>query len=790
MADLTKPTEDDIREDDHEYNPAVEPKSAKAWLNLLRESEDAFDDYNMHCDRIDKLFANLQRLANKARDKEFSMFWANMEVIKPAIYAKAPVPVVVPKFKDRRPVYQAASELMERCCIVAFDLTRINELMLLCRDDLAMISRGVAWCRYESSKSDNYYDSERVCIDFKNRRDFLHSVSRNWREVTWVAAASYLTRTEARKRFRKHSGDEYQEADYKVDRDTKEIGGADNRERAKFWEVWDKSTRRVVWVAEGCDKLLDDSEPHLDLLNYFPCPQPAYGTVQRGSLVPVPDVLQYKDQLEEMNLLTGRIHALSEALEAKGFYPAGGVELAEAVETAVKTQTSGRLLVPISNWAAFGGSKEVIIWLPIDMISATITALVTLRKQVIDDIYQIMGLSDIMRGDTEAQETLGAQQLKTQYGSARVKDKQGELARLARDLVEITSEIITEKFDPVTMIEMSQTELPTQQMQQQQIKQIQQQMQQQQQQAQQLMQNPQAKQMLQSNPQQGQQAMQMFQQLMQKGQESIQKISDQPSIDQVLKFLKNNRIKSFVLDIETDSTIMADEMGEKQRRTEFVGVLSQLLPQLGMMVAQQPNTAKFCGELLKFSIAPFRAGRSMDGAIDELVQQMEQMGQGQKPDDPITAKAKADKEVEQMKLTYAKEKDTADRELKKQEIQFKGQIELQKAKGDPQQMQQEAMHKQQEHQQKLQLGQQKMATDAQHHQGMLMQAAAKTQAEREKAGMQMQTEAAKLDAQSRMNEQKASQAAQMHQDKRVGMQQAAQIKQQQMLQPKPMPRGR
>ena len=425
MTDQTKPTGEDLREDDFEYDPSVEPKSSKAWLNLLRESEEAFDDYHDHCDKIEKLFANLQRLSNKARDKEFSMFWANMEVIRPAIYAKAPVPVVVPKFKDRRPVYQAASEFMERCCVVAFDLTQINELMLLVRDDLAMISRGVAWCRYESGKGDGYYDSERVCIDFKNRRDFLHSVSRNWREVTWVAAASYLTRTEARKRFRKHSGDEYQQAEYKVDRDTKEVGGADSRERAKFWEVWDKNSGRVVWVAEGCEKLLDDSDPHLELLNFFPCPKPAYGTVQRGSLVPVPDVLQYKDQLEEMNLLTGRIHALSEALEAKGFYPAGGVELAEAVEAAVKTQTSGRLLVPISNWAAFGGTKDVVIWLPIDMISATITALVTLRKQVIDDIYQIMGLSDIMRGDTEAQETLGAQQLKTQYGKRSCQGQAG-----------------------------------------------------------------------------------------------------------------------------------------------------------------------------------------------------------------------------------------------------------------------------------------------------------------------------------------------------------------------------
>ena len=228
-----KPTEQDMRAEDDEFNPAVEPKSAKAWLNLLLESEDAFEDWNNHCDNIDKQYANLERLAQMAREKEFQMFWANCEVLKPSIYAKPPVPVVVPKFKDRRPVYQQASEVMERCCNVAFDLTRINDLMMLVRDDLSMNSRGVAWCRYESGNDDDsQYHHEKVCIDFKSRRDFLHSISRNWREVTWVAGASYLTRTEARKRFKKHSGDAYQEAEYKVDKDSQRRSAAPTRASA------------------------------------------------------------------------------------------------------------------------------------------------------------------------------------------------------------------------------------------------------------------------------------------------------------------------------------------------------------------------------------------------------------------------------------------------------------------------------------------------------------------------------------------------------------------------------
>src|SRR6187401_2247931 len=285
MSDTSRPPspadDDDIRHDDLEFNPQLEPKKSRAWLNLLIESEKAFEDWNKHCDYIDKQYANSQRLADRVRVKEFQMFWANTEVIGPSIYAKPPNPVVVPKWKDHRPVPQAASEVLERCVTVAFDLAHINELMLQVRNDVALIGRGVAWCRYEPKGEG--YDYEKVCIDFKHRKDFLHSVSRNWSEVTWVAGASYLTRQEARDRFEPTSGDDYKEAEYKVDLDIKEVGGTDNRERAKFWEIWDKANKRVVWVAEGVEDILDEDDPHLDCQDFFPCPKPAYGTLQRGS---------------------------------------------------------------------------------------------------------------------------------------------------------------------------------------------------------------------------------------------------------------------------------------------------------------------------------------------------------------------------------------------------------------------------------------------------------------------------------------------------------------------------
>jgi len=734
IAEELAPTSEDERAGDTEYNPAMEPEKALAWLNMLKESEKAFEEWNECCDNLEKLYANLASLRSLTRDKQFNLFWANLEILKPSIYAKAPVPVVVPKFKDRRPLYQVTSELLERCSIVAFDLTRIDDLLKLVRDDLATTGRGVPWCRYEPADEERR-KPEYVCVDHKGRRDFLHSLSRNWREVTWVAAASYMTRPQAAARFKMYSKDEYQKADYKVDKEQKEIGGGDNRERAKFWEIWHKTMNTVVWVAEGCEFVLDVAEPRelADLNNFFPCPQPAYSAVQPGSLIPVPDVLQYKDQLDEVNTLTARLHALAQYLEVKGFYPAGSAEISDAVQAAIRMKSPGRVLVPISNWAAFGGSKEVIIWMPIDMIANTITSVIAVRKQIIEDIYQIMGLSDIMRGATDPGETLGAQQLKSQYGSVRIRDKQGEMVRVARDVEEISAEIMCSEFAFDTLMQMAQMEIPTDQEQQQKMFALAQQLQQIQQQAMQQMQQaqaaPGAQQLAtQQNPEGLKQLEQQYMKL--KG--NIEDERNKPTQEQIEQFIRDYRTTAFVLDIETDSTIQADENAEKQRRGEFMGMMASLLPQLGALIAAEPGAAEFCGELLKFSVAPFRVGRSLDGSIDNLVEQVEMSAADRKgKGDPKLEAEKQKQEgqgmIEIKKLEAQKAEADGKAQLEMVKMQNEAKRESEKMAGEFRLAMFEAESKRRLEEAKIQQLQVKGQHEAQQHEMKLVEGAQKQQ---------------------------------------------------------------
>jgi hypothetical protein len=230
-------------------------------------------------------------------------------------------------------------------------------------------------------------------------------------------------------------------------------------------------------------------------------------------------------------------------------------------------------------------------------------------------------------------------------------------------------------------------------------------------------------------------------------------VQAKPTIEQVLKFLSDNRARSFTLDIETDSTILSDEMAEKKATTEFVGVLGSLLPQLGQMIQSDPKTAPFCGELLKFATKPFRAGRALDGTIDELIEQMKTKGEQPQGDDPLTAQGKIALQVEQLKQQTAREKNAQDARFKEQEMvqkdrhktwELNNQKEIERMKLGQNQVSEQA---------KVQVQNQKAMENREAHQAHLLENQQKMAIDREKFNMQVgQAQLKRQDMAQRSNE--------------------------------------
>ena len=743
--------------EDRSYDPSVEPESSSAWLNLIDDADKKFREWQSKANKIEKLYASLNKNSLRTPiygDREFAIFWANIEVLKPSIYARPPVPVVVPRFKDRRPVPRTTSELLERSVVTAFEIADIDSIMRLVRDDLAIVGRGVPWVRYETK------DGEHVCIDYIDRADFLHDPARNWLEVGWVARRAWLTHEQMRERFEPTSGDAYLKAAYVVDKKDRPRGSVGPREKCGVWEIWSKDEKRVVWVTEGVEVLLDEANPpHLKLEGFFPCPKPAYATVEPRSLVPVPDVIKYEDQLIEIDKLTNRIHSLAEALKLRGFYQGGGT-IGDAVEKAYTIADDRQILIPVDSLAGFkSGSGEAIEWLPLDMVATTIQTLILTRQQIIGDVYQIPGLSDIMRGESDATETATAQQIKAQYGSVRIRDKQAELVRVARDLVRIVAEIMAENFDEETLIDMSQMEIPTRADINKQVSQLEGQAKQISDAVQQVQTNPQMMAEAQANPEEAQQKLQQAQSQVQQIMGQIEKLKQTVTIEDVMELLRDQKIRPFVLDIETDSTIQPDEQAEKEARTEFVTALAGLVQQFTPMIQMSPAMAPMVGEIIKFALAPYRAGRELEGKIDEAIEGMVAQSQ-QPPPNPEAEKLKAEQAMEQMRMQFEQQKQQAEDARAERELEMKAKIEEAKLMSEREGQILEAQIKERESQQKMQLEQQKAANEAERFK--LEMAKLQMEIEAKQAELQIKAQSAQIDAQAKVQqaEIQASQAEQ------------------------------
>ncbi|NEH87758.1 hypothetical protein GR239_27655 [Rhizobium leguminosarum] len=608
------------------------------WQQEIERAQRYFKSWIDRCTKIEKIYLQQADQANAAK-RRFPMLWANISVLQPAVYARVPQPVVERRFKDSQPVARMASELVERNLAFTADDADLDSLMRAVRDDFLLCARGTVWLRYEADfepldigvepsnapaldmqgddggPTPEQITDERVCIDYVHWSDFLHSPARRWKDVTWVARRVPMTDEEFDKRFPEGRASLAANG-AGSNHGTNQTERAQNEGKTYVWEIWCKSENYTVWIAEGSPIALEVSEPPLKLARFFPCPRPAFGTLSTSSLIPVPDYVYYQQQCDEIDMLTKRVNKLTDQLRLKIFYPSGDGSVSPAIEKAMRPEND-TVMVPIPEWAAFtdkGGSKAIVT-LPIDEVQKVIVACIEVRKQLVEDVYQITGISDIVRGDTQASETATAQRIKSQWGSIRIRDRQAELARFARDIVNLAGEIICDQFQPETLMLVSGIQLPTAA----QKQQVQMQMQQQQMQQQQAAMR--AQQMGQPAP--PPQPPQIP--------PEVQKMMEQPTIDEVVQLLRNDSVRGFRIDIETDSTIEPDEDAEKQRRMEFVQMVGGFMQQAGAIAQQTPMLVPVMVETLLFAARGFRAGRQLENTLEQVGAQLSQSATAPKP---------------------------------------------------------------------------------------------------------------------------------------------------------------
>lgn len=723
---------DDTTESADALEQCRQAQCAMKWIAELGVSENFQKKWLNRAKKIAKRYRKDD--SDRVKERRFAMLWSNTQTIQPAVYCRPPVPVVTRRFTNEAdPVARATTEILEHCLIYSVDAQDVDTVLRQCTADYVLLARGQTWERYVPTygpmttpqielqvvtgpdsdpdaapayqdEDGNPYEGEvsevdgqafgqgqsyqpvifeQSITDYVNWEDFGHGPARTWDEVPYVWRRVYLTREQLVDRFGKELGKAIP-LDWGPIEQSKTDPDARMQKKAAVYEIWDKGSKKVYWISKGYNvRPLDERDDPLGLDGFFPCPKPLLGTTANDSVMPVPDYVYYQDQAEEIDKLTARIAELQDALKVRGFYAA---ESKSNLNTLM--QASNNQLIPVPDWVTLkenGGAKGMIEWWPIDIVVAALNALIAQRQQLIADVQQITGVADIMRGMGDPRATATQEQLKGQWGTLRIRDRQIEVMRFARDILRIKGEVISGKFSSDTLKAMSGVKLPmnadkeaaVQQFQQQAMQaQLQAQAQAQQQAAMAPPMQPGQPGPPQAPPAAPPQPPQMPPEL--------QELLATPSWEDVEAFLHDSASRQFRIDIETDSTIEPNEQAEKAQFVEFIGALGQMIQQWGPAVEARPELAPLAGAVIKTGVRKFRAGRELEETVDEALDAIAKSASQPKPEGPAQPPVDQTKiAVAQIAANTAAQHEQAENARAAQENQLRGQ-ELSLQAGDQQ----------------------------------------------------------------------------------------------------------
>ena len=638
--------------------------SYEDWYKTISAYERTFKRWEARNDRIIKRYKDDSRY-DRNPNARFNILWSNVQTIQPAIFARLPRPDVSRRFRDNDPIGRVASMMLERA--LEFEIEHYGDYKSAMNNavlDRLLGGRGVAWVRYEphfnapegepddgyevtedsdeaeteeGNEIENEESIEYECapVDYVHWKEFGHSPgARTWEEVTCVWRKVYMTRPALVERFGEEMG-------YKIPLDTKPQDDKNSYKpmegiyEAVIYEIWDKETGKVLWLSKSLGKIIDERDDPLELECFFPCPKPLFSTLTTDSLEPIPDFVIYQDQARELDTLADRIEGLINALKVRGVYDASSSELQRLF-----SEGENNTLIPVDNWQAFAekqGMKGAIDLVDITPFAMALQNCYQAMEQVKGQIYELMGIADIQRGQSDPNETLGAQIIKSNNASGRLKTMQHAVVDFATTLLSIKAQIICNHFTDETLVSISG-------------------------------------------------AMQLSQE-------------DQQLIPQAIALLRNEAAKNFRIEVTSDSMIYQDEQQEKADRVAFLSAVGSFL-QTALPTAQAaPELTPMLLEMMKFGVTAFKAGKQLEGIIDQTADEMrkayeQNKGQPKPPPPEIQkvqmqmqgeqAKMQATMQLEQAKMQMQMQLEKAKQEYQAQENQLKFQLEEQRNQMDAQ----------------------------------------------------------------------------------------------------------
>ena len=601
--------------------------------------------------------ASTFRDTNTSTPSRLNLFWRNVSTLQSMLYGNTPKIDVSREHHDPDDdIARVAATLYQR--ILQTDVEASGEdlptALKAALQDRLLPGLGICRVRYtyksvsvsvldpqslEPVMQDQVTD-ENVPVDYVHWQDFLWGWGRTWSEIPWLGFRSWLTKEEVTKRFGDKIARNLEYKNQLPTGDEKESEGFDsdqknNVQKAEIWEFWCKKDKKVYWWSAGADIILDIVDDPLNLKGFWPVPRPLMANLTTTLFCPVADYIFAQDLYGEIDVLQTRIHMITRAIKVVGVYDKNaGDSVGRMLQEGLENQ-----LIPVDNWAMFaekGGLAGTIQWFPVEQVVSTLQTLQAIQQSTIQQLYEVTGMSDLLRGGNTDQYTSdGTNQLKAKFGSINIQALQDEFARFASDLEALKAEVISKHYTQPSIIKQSNAQYMPE--------------------------------------------------------------ADKDKIGPALELMQSPDIK-WRVNIRPESIAMIDYAQLKQERTEYLTAIATYLQSATSMAKEVPESLPLLLEFMKFGMVGFKGSNYMEGILDQAIDLAKktppkQDNQGQEQQQAmqmamqlemqkIQAKSQADLQSIQAKSQAELQKIAMDSQANLAEQNAKNQGDLQKIMAD------------------------------------------------------------------------------------------------------------
>lgn len=451
---------------------------------------------------------------------------------------------------------------------------------------------------------------------------------RKWNEVTRCAMEYHYSYRDFKKKFGQAALDKITLADIEEHKTGKPI---------IVFEYWDKLYKECRWLAEnsndffqpehdaefskttGLEEVEEETKEYdnsdlYGLSTFYPCTEPLVFNNTPRNFWPTPEFFQVGDIIDDINTIFSRLVLLTKAVRVRFLYDSSVPQLSSLIG---ETGEGGGLGIPNLEKQLIAGKGTLAMlvqYFPVDEIIQGLNNMYQAFSQRLDTFYQVTGMSDLIRGQTnpDSDKTYGERQLEGKFALNRIEPYQRKAQEWLKNNYQIGMEMGLKMFSDQTIDDYI----------------------------------------------------------------TPQTLDDEDKQRYVgaLALLKDNKRSRFRVDFETDSTIAINENWRRQQAIETANIITKMLESTANVAQTNPELAQTELKIMEHVIGELTNGKLFIDEVKASIKETIDKVMAPKEPEPNVDLEKV--KLDGAKFQFEQQKQAKQDQLEELRIQANQQIEI------------------------------------------------------------------------------------------------------------------